>query len=784
MSKLIILSLAQGSLKHGFPVVTAQLWTEESFEKINAPFYRRYQPFKTNRFSPSTTTPNSMKFLGSLPPAPDLEQLYKQWQLLYNALSQRLGWSVRIKIDSEEILQVSEIDFHRTCIELQIQMNTWLNSQPFRRIDQQLRRYLSPNDEIRIILETDNDQLRRLPWHLWDFFEDYPHAEMALSTVESVGIYSQTQPGKVRILAVLGNSVGVDIEADRQLLEALPDGEIVFLKEPRRRELDEHLWDKQGWDILFFAGHSHTDGETGLLHINQTDTITVSQLKNALRTSIARGLQLAIFNSCDGLGLARQLEDLNMGQIIVMREPVSDAVAQAFLRYFLATFARRGWHQIPLHQAVKEAREKLQPLEDEFPCASWMPVLCQNPATEPLTWQKLRGSDPKRLRVAQGASVATTLLIIALRSLGWLQTWEWQTFDQLMRLRPDETVDQRLLIVAATPQDINQYGYPLPEQIWENVIQKLNVSQPRVMGLGFFKSRAEDEFINQLKNYKNLVALCQYPEPQNPNKPGIKPPPDVPISRLGFSDVVLDQDHVLRRYLMLMKPYQEHDCHPETAFSLRLALNYLAVEGMQFEDHIDWIKIGERLFYNLSLQPGSYHHQRKNLAGFQTILNYRSKVSEVVTVSQVLQGQVSSELIQDRIILIGMMDETTASSTYYSTPYSAGEQPYREMAAVEIHAQMVSHIISTVLDNRPQIQFWSGWGENLWLWSASVLGGLMGWKFRRVWVWGIATSGAIFGVSVACYSLLLIGFWVPNLSAGLAVLMSGGVVMMLTTNPD
>ncbi|MDY7023772.1 MAG: CHAT domain-containing protein, partial [Cyanobacteriota bacterium] len=382
MNKLVILSLAQGSLEYGFTVVTAQLWME-GVEKINQPIIRRFQSLRKKQIS-SAVTPSSMKFLGSLPPAPELEFLYRQWQLLYNALSQRLGWSVRIRIEHEEILQVSEVDFHRICLELKAQLNTWLNSQPFRRIDQQLRRYLSPQDEIQIIIETDQDQLRRLPWHLWDFFEDYPQAELALSTVESVGIPSPTQPGQVRILAVLGNSFGVDIEADRQLLETLPDVEIVFLKEPRRQELDEHLWDRQGWDILFFAGHSHTDGDTGLLHINPTDTITIPQLKNALKTSIARGLQLAIFNSCDGLGLARQLEDLNIGQIIVMREPVADAVAQAFLKYFLATFARRGWRQIPLHQAVQEARQKLQPLEDEFPCASWMPVLCQNSASEPL----------------------------------------------------------------------------------------------------------------------------------------------------------------------------------------------------------------------------------------------------------------------------------------------------------------------------------------------------------------------------------------------------------------
>jgi hypothetical protein len=33
-----------------------------------------------------------------------------------------------------------------------------------------------------------------------------------------------------------------------------------------------------------------------------------------------------------------------------------------------------------VYQAVRSAREQLQGLEDRYPCASWLPVICQNPA--------------------------------------------------------------------------------------------------------------------------------------------------------------------------------------------------------------------------------------------------------------------------------------------------------------------------------------------------------------------------------------------------------------------
>ncbi|NJN11730.1 MAG: hypothetical protein HC815_28660 [Richelia sp. RM1_1_1] len=111
----------------------------------------------------------------------------------------------------------------------------------------------------------------------------------------------------------------------------------------------------------------------------------MAELRDSLQTAIQQRLQLAIFNSCDGLGIAAELESLHIPQVIVMREPVPDFVAQEFLKYFLEAFTNGS----SLCIAVGYARRQLAMLEDDFPCASWLPVIVQNQLEMPPTWQSL-----------------------------------------------------------------------------------------------------------------------------------------------------------------------------------------------------------------------------------------------------------------------------------------------------------------------------------------------------------------------------------------------------------
>lgn len=223
--------------------------------------------------------------------------------------------------------------------------------------------------------------------------------------------YKKTK-SKPKVSAIFGNSKGIDLRKERIFLEQLSaQAEIEFLLEPRLEILNEQLW--QEWDILFFAGHSYSK-ERGIIQLNRTDAIALEQLKYALKKAISKGLKLTIFNSCDGLGLAQALFDLHIPQVIIMREPVPDVVAQEFLKHFLATFSSGQ----SLYTSVREAREKLQKLEGKYACATWLPVICQNPAQMPTTWQEWCGtkSDPQpskhRLQVVLLASVVVTALIM------------------------------------------------------------------------------------------------------------------------------------------------------------------------------------------------------------------------------------------------------------------------------------------------------------------------------------------------------------------------------------
>lgn len=80
MSQHVVLSLGNGDLSSGFPTVTVHLWKDSK--------------------------PYPMKFTGSLPPAPEISQLYRSWQALYTALHYRLGWQSRIQIDQADVTNV------------------------------------------------------------------------------------------------------------------------------------------------------------------------------------------------------------------------------------------------------------------------------------------------------------------------------------------------------------------------------------------------------------------------------------------------------------------------------------------------------------------------------------------------------------------------------------------------------------------------------------------------------------------------------------------------------
>lgn len=784
MPKSVVINLGTGDLHSGLPRITAQVWTIE-----------RSRP---------------EQYIGSLPAAPALVELDRDWRSLYHCLCDRRPLrsvaGVRnepiddaLEIDQSGITNVSQVSFEQLSQILQDTLNAWLRSDGFLPIERQLRSQFNRTEEVRVVIETDDDLLRRLPWFCWEFFKDYPKAEMALSCLEYQFRHSApcTSCKKARVLAVLGNSQGINLEQDAQFLQQLPDAETQFLVNPSRQELNQQLWDKRGWDLLFFAGHSQTEGETGRIYINdrpQHNSLTIEQFEAAIEGAVSNGLKLAIFNSCDGLGLATALSRLNIPQVIVMREPIANQVAQEFFKCFLAAFAKQ---HLSLYLAVRQARRQLQGLEDEFPGASWLPVLCQNPAVEPSTWQDWCGKQQetihspgfhRSLQTVLFTSLIATTLVLGIRYLGGLQPWELQAFDHLLQLRPPEPPDHRLLIITITENDLH-----LPEQAQRQgslsdlalakLLQKLNPLNPRAIGLDVYRdfpfSSNSASLAANLKRQSNFFAICKVSDPEA-NFPEIAPLPNLPSDRQGFSDVVTDADTVLRRHLLLMDRTPGASCSTSYALSTQLAFQYLKVEGIspQYTPQ-DNLQLGKQVFQRLHKHNGSY--QQVDTAGYQILLNYRFVQSSLspaptVTLKDALAGRLKPEDVRDRIILIGVT--APSSKDFLSTPYA------QRIPGVLIQAQMVSQLISAVKDGRAPIGVWSWQTEMLWIWIWSVGGGVLVWRSRsRFWLLGLEIT-ALGTLGVLCFYGLMQSQWVPLVPTAFGFLITCAGVAVIVKNQD
>jgi CHASE2 domain-containing sensor protein len=736
-----------------------------------------------------------------LPPNPELAALVQHhWQDKYRSLGVPSRWIARVQPigivydGSIELMEHCVKECQESARDLSDRLNAWLDEREFRPIERKLSDLVPLGTGLRVLVRTEDELLPKLPWHLWDCIAQR-QAEVAFSPhdFQTPKLPPKSGSAIVRILAILGHSKGIDVEADQQLLQNLPGADVTFLVEPSRKTINDLLWD-QAWDILFFAGHSETEGQTGRIYLNPTDSLTLGELGYGLQRAVDRGLKVAIFNSCDGLGLARQLNALNvpLPQIVVMRELVPDLVAQAFLKHFLTAFSSGQ----SFYRSVKQARERLQELEDKFPCATWLPTIVQHPAVFPFKWDDflpspapaVPSSTPPRSPQPLWQrwlcwSFAIACLVITGRSFGLLQAWELKTLDALMRLRPEEPPDPRIAIVTVTEADIQAQDTAerrgsLSDTALTQALQKLKQHQPRVIALDIYRPFAvqpnQKWLAEQLKSPTSPIFVCSVEG--GLDKPGIPPPPNAPRSRVGFSDMSIDPDGIIRRQLFGMSPGKI--CNTDKSFSFQVAQTYLSAEGIEFKrTSPQSYQIGTVNFPRVAHNTGGYNNI--DAAGYQVLLNYRSAQApaQTLTLGDLLGDRFDPEWIRDRIVLIG----TTARSIEDGllTPYSAKYSPIEHISGVFIQAQMVSQILSAVKDNRPLLQALPDWGEAICIGLGAIVGELLffGVFYRRkipIFLYlGIGCIVLLGLVGIGFVLLLFEGIWLPIVPMGCAFALSG-----------
>jgi CHASE2 domain-containing sensor protein len=373
------------------------------------------------------------------------------------------------------------------------------------------------------------------------------------------------------------------------------------------------------------------------------------------------------------------------------------------------------------------------------------------------------------------SSAIATVLMLGIQKLQVLETLELKVYDQMMQMRGDSGADPRLLIVAVTEEDLQKSNWPLPGEVIDRAIGTLEEFEPRAIGLDIFRDLpvqpGHEKLLQRLQESDLIVPVCKH---ANAKDPGVAPPQGVEPERVGFSDVVEDSDGSIRRNLISVNVNQSDKCQSPYSLSWQLALKYLEAGGIQQQlTSNNELQLRNVVFKPLQSHAGGY--ENADTQGYQILLNYRSprQIAQQVTLTDVLSGRVKPDLVKDRIVLIG----STAPSLkdVFNTPFSTGKaDDGGRMAGVEIHGQIISQILSAVLNNHRLIWFLPGWGEVIWIGGWSIIGGFLAWRIRHPLGLGLAETGSFAALFGANFVIFTQAGWFPVVSPALGLVVAAG----------
>jgi diguanylate cyclase (GGDEF)-like protein len=380
-----------------------------------------------------------------------------------------------------------------------------------------------------------------------------------------------------------------------------------------------------------------------------------------------------------------------------------------------------------------------------------------------------------------------TALVIGVRQTGNLQPLELAVYDRLILLGGDRPADPRLVIIGISEDDLRRAKtFPLPDRMIAKSLEKLQQHHPKVIGLDIYRDNLKSSEEASLEKQLSAPNVIVIRKGGGQEADRVLPPSIVADDRVGFSDLIMDIDGVIRRYLLYVKvklPDRENHQFFQS-FALRVASKYLGERALPIRDTLHALQLGATTIEDLPLDAGGYQMTPDAGLGWQTLLEYRSsqKVAREISLTHLLEGKFDPSWIRDRIVLIGYT--APSAKDIFITPYSFLEPnrakpdtPSHLMPGVTIHAQMISQILRLVLEGHPPIWFLPEWGEWLWIGCWSLLGGLIVWWYDRPLSSLVAVAIAIGGLWGICVLVFSWSGWLPVIPPTIGLLMTGTLIL-------
>jgi adenylate cyclase len=389
-------------------------------------------------------------------------------------------------------------------------------------------------------------------------------------------------------------------------------------------------------------------------------------------------------------------------------------------------------------------------------------------------WLEKLGT-PTMISLALG--LVAGLLVIGLRSAGVLQFVELATYDAYLRVKERQSVPEpRVVLVQAFEADIQKLAeWPLSDRNMAAVLNKLLAYDPRVVGVDLYRDipvpPGHEDLVGLLKRDKRVVFIEKFGKDSSKRVAG--PPALRGTEQIGFADITVDEDGVVRRGLLFLDDGQNFSL----SLSLRLALAYLAEAGITPQpDSADpaHLRLGSVTLRPFEANDGAY--VRADAQGYQYLLDYRGGAERFKTysISDVLAGRVDPNLIKGNVVIVGVHAESVKDD--FLTPFDRFTRRGQSTAGIAVHGHEVSQLIRAALDGDAPIRFLADRYENLWILLWGIVGALMGRAARSTVRFTLFTAAGLILLAGGTLLAFLGHWWLPVAPVAIAWVASAGLV--------
>lgn len=462
----------------------------------------------------------------------ELKLKYQEWQRIYLRFYNN---GMRGRVEDVGSLVAPPVDWNSQLIQAEAQLlaafHHWLRSAELYEIRATIAQATTNID---VFLTCHPLDLARLPWEVWEFGAEFGKSSTrkmrivrtALNRKEAVN--HRRRNGKAKILVILGDETGLNFQAEKKAIAALGSlVETTFIGwQPAvninelKTQIVQEIAADSGWDILLFLGHSNESSLTGgEIAIAPHVALSISEIEQSLITAKSKGLQFAIFNSCQGLSIANKLIDLGLSQVAVMREPIHNDVAKDFLTQFIQALANYQ----DVQEALITAAQYLQ-IEKHltYPSAYLIPSLFRYPESDLFRLQPsgirqlIQSLQPSRQEAIALAIILFISLLLPVQNFLLQRRLLVQAIYRQLTNQVETTNNQPpVLLVQIDEESIRKAKIsnpkPLDRKYLASLVDKLVANQAKVVGIDYLLDRHQEQSDRFLAN--SIQTAVSQPQP-------------------------------------------------------------------------------------------------------------------------------------------------------------------------------------------------------------------------------------------------------------------------------